>query len=202
MSRSTQLAIALGTGGPSRLDDFSFEAASWWLTAHEGRPGHDLQFSRMVETGVSTARAVYAFNSTNAEGWGFYAESLIEPYVPAEARLALLQARLMRAAHAFLDPELNLGLVTPEEAKRVMTEDVVFSEAWANSCVQRYSVWMPGQAGSYFYGDLRLREVRGEAQAAWGAAFTLRRFHDSVIAQGLVPHQLLRLAVLAERPKD
>src|SRR6185436_7560333 len=26
------------------MDDFTFEAASWPLTAHEGRPGHELQF--------------------------------------------------------------------------------------------------------------------------------------------------------------
>lgn len=186
------------TGPAGALDDFSFEAATWWLTAHEGRPGHDLQFSRMVELGVSTARAVYANNSANAEGWGLYAESLIEPYVPAEARLAIVQARLMRAAHAFLDPELNLGLITPQEARRVMTEDVVFSDAWATSSIQRYTVWMPGQAPSYLYGYLRLLELRREAEHAWGSSYSPRRFHDFVISQGLLPHGLLLRAVRSQ----
>ena len=53
-----------------KFDDFTYAAASWTLLAHEGRPGHELQFDAMVERGISTARALYAFNSTNVEGWG------------------------------------------------------------------------------------------------------------------------------------
>src|SRR5256885_7528931 len=66
------------------VDDFTAEAAAWTLTAHEARPGHELQFAAMVEGGVSLARAAFAFNSTNAEGWGLYAESLMIPYFPLE----------------------------------------------------------------------------------------------------------------------
>lgn len=33
----------------------------------------------MVERGVSIARAAFAFNGANAEGWGLYAESLVLP---------------------------------------------------------------------------------------------------------------------------
>ncbi|MGH8481389.1 MAG: DUF885 family protein, partial [Nevskiaceae bacterium] len=68
-----------------RMDDFTHEAGSWSLTAHEARPGHELQFSAMVEKGISTARAVFAFNSVNVEGWGLYAEAEVQPYLPAEA---------------------------------------------------------------------------------------------------------------------
>src|SRR6266850_3022994 len=68
-------------------DDFTAEAAAWTMTAHEARPGHELQFAAMVERGVSIARAAFAFNSTNAEGWGLYAESLMLPYFPADGQL-------------------------------------------------------------------------------------------------------------------
>ena len=43
-------------------DDFTFDAAAWTLTAHEARPGHELQFDSMLEHGVSLARVRYAFN--------------------------------------------------------------------------------------------------------------------------------------------
>ena len=102
----------------------------------------------------------------------------------------------MRAAHAFLDPEINLGMITPEEAERVMREDVVFSDAWAKSSVQRYLVWWPGQAPSYFYGDYRLRELHHDAMVAWGALFSELRFNDAVTAQGFLPYKLLREALL------
>jgi uncharacterized protein (DUF885 family) len=57
------------TGKALRFDDFSHQGAAWTLTAHEARPGHELQFAKMLEAGVSTARAVFAFNSVNVEGW-------------------------------------------------------------------------------------------------------------------------------------
>jgi uncharacterized protein (DUF885 family) len=63
------LNIPSATGGAEdKYDDFTFDAVAWTLTAHEARPGHELQFDSMVEHGVSLARALYAFNSTNAEG--------------------------------------------------------------------------------------------------------------------------------------
>jgi uncharacterized protein (DUF885 family) len=99
-----------------RMDDFTFEAASWTLACHEARPGHEMQFSAMVENGVSIARAVFAFNSTNVEGWGLYSEYILFPYMPAEGQLISLQLRMMRAARAFLDPELQAGKITPAEA--------------------------------------------------------------------------------------
>src|SRR5258708_8269461 len=47
------------------VDDFTAEAAAWSLTAHDARPGHELQFPAMVEAAVSIALAPCAFNSTN-----------------------------------------------------------------------------------------------------------------------------------------
>ena len=181
-----------------RLDDFSYPAASWVLAAHEGRPGHDLQFSTMVEKKLTTARAIFADNSTNAEGWGLYAEELVRPYLPPEGQLICLQFRLMRAAHAFLDIELNLGLTTREEARRVLMEDAAFSRAWADQSVERYTFIMPAQAPSYFYGFMRLSELRADTGRAMGARFNLQSFHDFVLAQGLAPPASIRRAVFDE----
>lgn len=182
--------------GAAGYDDFNFDAASWWLTAHEGRPGHDLQSATIAAHPSSVARSVIAFNSTNAEGWGLYAEGLIAPFVPPEARLVVLQARLMRAAHAFLDIELNLGLIGPDEVRRVMVDEVGFSPAWAETCVQRYTTLMPGQAPSYFYGYVRLIELRRAAEARFGARFDPRAFHDAYLAQGMLPPDLMAKVIL------
>lgn len=75
-----------GQDAGSRYDDFNFAAAAWTLSAHEGRPGHDLQFAAMVERGLSLARTLFAFNSVNVEGWALYAEAEMVPYEPAEGR--------------------------------------------------------------------------------------------------------------------
>src|SRR6266850_2124838 len=181
-----------------KLDDFTHTAASWTLTAHEARPGHELQFASMIEHGVSDARAVYAFNSTNVEGWGLYAEAISKPYMPPDGQLISLQARLQRAARAFLDPELQSGKVTPQEAKRVLMQDVMLSDAMANQEVERYTFRSPGQATSYFYGYLRLMELRSDVEKAQGSKFNQQQFHDYILAQGLLPPNLLRKAVLVK----
>lgn len=186
------------TNGDATFDDFGFDGGMWWLTAHEGRPGHDLQYSKMAEHRPSRARREFAARTATVEGWGLYAESLIEPLVPNDARLAILQARMMRAAHAFLDIELNLGVIDESEVRRVMVEDVGFSRAWADACIRRYKVLMPGQAPSYFYGYQQLLNLRHETELRFGSRFEVKAFHDAVIEQGLLPLRLLRLAILSE----
>ncbi len=181
-----------------RTDDFTFDAATWTLTVHEARPGHELQFTRMLENGVSIARAVYAFNSANVEGWALYAESEMKPYLPLEGQLGSLQHRMLRAARAFLDPMLNLGQITPEQARRVLMEDVVLSEGMAKQEVDRYTFRAPGQATSYFVGYQSMLETRLRAELALGGHLDRQRFNDFILSQGLLPPGLRLRAVLEE----
>jgi hypothetical protein len=185
-------------GAALKYDDFTFAAASWTLTAHEARPGHELQFDSMVEHGVSLARALFAFNSVNVEGWGLYAEWFMLPYMPDDGQLVSLQLRLLRAARAFLDPELQEGKVTPQQAMEVLQNDVVCSKAFATEEVERFTFRMPGQAVSYFDGYIRLLAIRKSAEQALGAKFNQQRFHDFILSQGLLPPDLLRKAVTEE----
>jgi len=180
------------------FDDFTHEAGPWSITAHEARPGHELQFAKMIETGVSTARAVFAFNSVNVEGWALYAEAEMQPYEPLDGQLFALQARAMRAARAFLDPMVNLGEITPEGVKAFLMSDVGLSEGMATQEMQRYTFRAPGQATSYFYGYQRLMETRQAAEVTLGNKFDRQKFNDFVLAQGLVPPSLLRKAVMEE----
>lgn len=176
-------------------DDFTFKAAAWSLTAHEGRPGHELQFAAMVERGVSLARSLFAFNSVNVEGWALYAESEMLPYEPPAGQFAAYQMRLMRAARAWLDPMLNLGLITRERAHDVLVHEVGLSEAMARQELDRYTFDSPGQATAYFYGYLRLQQLRLQTELALGDKFDRKAFNDFVIGQGLLPPAQLAEAV-------
>ncbi|HMK30384.1 MAG TPA: DUF885 family protein, partial [Terriglobales bacterium] len=134
----------------------------------------------------------------NVEGWGLYSEYIMQPYMPPDGQLISLQARLQRAARAFLDPELEAGKITPEQAKRALTQDVALSDAMANQEVERYMFWAPGQATSYFYGYTKLVGLRKDAQQALGKNFDQQKFHDFILAQGLLPPPMLRKAVMDE----
>lgn len=184
--------------GSWQQNDNTYEAGAWALTAHEARPGHELQFSRMLETGVSNARAIFAFNSANVEGWGLYAEAIAKPHLPLEAQLISLQYRLMRAARMFLDPMLNLGRISPADAKRLLLEDVVIEEDWAQNEIERYTYRLPGQATAYYYGYVHLQALRTETELLLRDRFDQQAFHDFILAQGLLPPALLRKAVIED----
>ncbi len=180
------------------MDDFNYDAIAWTLTAHEARPGHELQFASMLEQGVSTARVVFALNSANVEGWALYAEAVLKKYLPPEGQLGALQMRMMREARAFLDPMLNLGMIEPEAAKRFLMEEVMLSEPMAKQEVDRYTFQAPGQATSYFYGYSRLNAVRTRLELALAGKFDEHRYHDFIVAQGPLPFDLLEQSVNEE----
>ncbi|MBU1755458.1 MAG: DUF885 domain-containing protein [Alphaproteobacteria bacterium] len=187
------------TAGPEdAYDDFNHAAASWTLSAHEGRPGHEMQFAALVEQGVSLARLLYAFNSVNVEGWALYAEAEMLPYEPIEGQFIAQQFRLLRAARAFLDPMLNLGLISREEAGRILSEDALFSPGMVKQELDRYTFRSPGQAGSYYYGYRKLIDLRMETEIALGADFEEKAFNDFLLSQGIIPLELMAQAVREE----
>jgi len=184
-------------GNWQQTDD-TYEAGAWTLTAHEARPGHEMQFSSIVESGVSITRAIFAFNSANVEGWGLYAEAIVRPYLPLEGQLISLQYRLMRAGRMFLDPMLNLGMITPEEAKRLIIEDVAIGESWAQNEIERYTYRMPGQATAYYYGYNKMQALRAQTELKLADKFDQQAFHDYVLEQGMLPPDILRKSVMEE----
>lgn len=179
-------------------DDFNFPAASWTLSAHEARPGHEMQFAALVKQGVSLARLLYAFNSTNVEGWALYAEAEMLPLVPIEGQLIALQFRQLRAARAMLDPLLNLGLISREEAGKVLRDEVGFSPGMVKQELDRYQFRAPGQAGSYYYGYRKLIDLRVETELLLGDKFDRLAFNDFLLGQGIIPLDLIAKAVREE----
>jgi uncharacterized protein (DUF885 family) len=179
-------------------EDFVNEGESWTLTAHEARPGHDLQFTSMVDNGVSIARSIFADNSANVEGWAVYMEAIMEPYEPLDGQLFSLDDRLLRISRAFLDPMLNLGLMKPEEAQAFLVHEIVLSESDAKEEVERYTYRAPGQAAAYFYGYMSLRELRERTELAMRANFNEKAYHDFILSQGLLPLNLVAEAIQDE----
>jgi hypothetical protein len=189
------VALSAADGTSLQYDDFNFDAARWTLSAHEGRPGHELQFTAMIERGVSLARTMFAFNSVNVEGWALYAEAEMVPHEPLDGQLIALQFRLMRAARAMLDPMINLGQIDRESAGRILRDKVGLSEAMIKQELDRYTFNAPGQAGAYFYGYSRILELRMETEIALGDKFDRLAFNNFLLDQGLLPPDLLAKAV-------
>jgi len=182
-------------GDSAAFDDFNYGAVRWTLSAHEGRPGHELQFSALIDNGVSVARSLFAFNSVNIEGWALYAEAEVLPYEPPEGQLIALQFRLLRAARAMLDPMLNLGMIERAQAGKLLRDEVCVSDPMTQQELDRYTFDAPGQATSYFYGYSRISALRAEAELMLAERFDRKAFNDFVLAQGMLPPALLEVAV-------
>lgn len=181
-----------------KIDDFTFRAVGWPLIVHEGRPGHELQFASMVEKGVSLARVLFALNSVNVEGWALYMENEMLPYLPVEGQFSTLWSRLARSARAFLDPGLQTGKISREQAMKILREDVGLSEAMARSELERYTFRAPGQATSYYCGYVRMLELRMDTELIMGNKFDRQAYHNFLLSQGALPPRLLQKAVMEQ----
>ena len=179
-------------------NDFTNPAMSWTLTVHEGRPGHDLQFATIKNQNLSRARTDFARNATSIEGWATYTEAMMLPYLPLEGQFMSLQFQLLRAARAFLEPELQLGKITTADASKVLTTDAGFSRFFAQQEIKRYTTIFPGQAPAYFYGSQQLLQLRSQVEEMLGKEFTLKKFHDFVLSQGFLTPKLLKRAFLQQ----
>jgi uncharacterized protein (DUF885 family) len=167
------------------------------IAYHEGLPGHHMQISIAQElTGVPTFRRQAGFGAYS-EGWGLYSEWLAREmpgtYQDPYSRFGQLGSEIWRAIRLVVDTGLHSKGWSEEQAVQYFLANSAITEAQARSEIRRYMV-IPGQATSYKIGMLRIQELRRKAEAALGAKFDIRAFHDTILGGGAMP-----LTVLEQR---
>ena len=78
---------------------------------------------------------------------------------------------------------------------RVLMEEVMEDELNAQTEVDRYTFRMPGQATAYYYGYENMQALRAQTELRLKEAFDQKAFHDFILAQGLLPSELLAKSV-------
>ena len=167
------------------------------LTLHESSPGHSLQGSLAAEhEGLPDFRR-YTYISAYGEGWALYSEKLgieMGMYDTPYDYFGYLTYQMWRASRLVVDTGVHHLGWTRERAQAFLRDNTALSEHEIETEVDRYIGW-PGQALSYYLGEMSIVRSREKAEKALGQDFDIRAFHDAILALGSVPLPVLEQRV-------
>jgi len=167
------------------------------LASHEAVPGHHLQIALQQElTGVPNFRRFSGFTAF-VEGWALYSESLGKEmgfYKDPYSEFGRLSYDMWRACRLVVDTGIHWKGWTRQQAIDYMAANSALTITNITNEVDRYIAW-PGQALAYKTGQMKIRELRSEAERELGMKFDVRQFHDVVLATGSVPLPILEANV-------
>jgi uncharacterized protein (DUF885 family) len=163
------------------------------LTLHESAPGHAFQLPLALEHKQQPEFRQHTYLSAYGEGWALYCELLgleMGMYETPYERFGMLNYQIWRAARLVIDTGIHSEGWSRERAVTYLRDFTALPEHEINTEVDRYIAW-PAQALSYYLGEDAILKARARAQAALGADFNLRAFHDAVLELGSVPIPVL-----------
>jgi uncharacterized protein (DUF885 family) len=188
-----------GRGGPGTywVNTYNLPARPLYslpaMTLHESAPGHAFQIPLAQEQqGVPPFRRAYI--SAYGEGWALYTERLgteMDIYETPYEVFGMLSYQAWRASRLVVDTGIHAKGWTREQAQNYLLQNTALSKHEVETEVDRYISW-PGQALSYYLGQMAIQEARARAEKALGSKFDIRHFHDTVLQVGSVPLPVLQ----------
>jgi uncharacterized protein (DUF885 family) len=169
------------------------------LTLHECVPGHSHQAAMALEAPDRPAFRRETYFSGYGEGWGLYAEWLgtkLGMYRTSYEEFGRETFEMWRAARLVIDTGLHDLGWSRQQAIDYLASHTALAKLDIEIEVDRYISW-PGQALAYKLGEMKMRDLRGTAEAELGARFDQRRFHDTLLNMGSVPLPAMDREMLA-----
>ncbi|MFC6622656.1 DUF885 family protein [Novosphingobium panipatense] len=184
-----------GRGGPGiyLVNTYNLPSRPFYsqvaLTLHESAPGHAMQMPLAAENKDLPAFRRMTYLSAYGEGWALYSEALGEDmgmYETPYDLFGMLSYQAWRASRLVVDTGIHAFGWSREQAQTYLRENTALSDHEIETEVDRYISW-PGQALSYYMGQLAFVNGRAKAEKALGAKFDIRAFHDAMLELGGVP---------------
>ncbi|OAF16577.1 hypothetical protein AYJ54_05335 [Bradyrhizobium centrolobii] len=166
---------------------------------HEGAPGHHFQIARALEqTDLPTFRRNASFTAYT-EGWAVYCEKLAKEagmYQDPYDDFGRVAFELWRAVRLVVDTGIHAQRWNRDQVVDYLRKNTLNTERDIHAEVDRYFTH-PGQACAYKIGQLKISSLRQQAEAKLGRTFDIRDFHETVLAAGSLPLDMLETEVRA-----
>ena len=170
----------------------------WSISIHEVYPGHFLHYQHLRKVQSKARKSILFAPASFVEGWAHYCEQMmIEAGFGRQdygIQLGQLAESLIRLARFIVCIKLHTEDMSVEQGVRFFREEAFMEETSARREAER-GTFDPTYL-VYSVGKLMLLKLRQDYKAQQGKAFSLRTFHDTLLAQGTAPFWLHRQLML------
>ena len=176
---------------------YNIKARGKWamesLFLHEAIPGHHFQIMLQRENEDLPKFRRFGRFTAYSEGWGLYAESLgkeLGVYTDPYQYFGGLNAELWRSIRLVVDTGMHAKQWSRQDVLDYMYANSAVAEVRAVAEAERFMA-IPGQALAYKIGQLKIREIRNNAEARLGDKFSVKDFHTQILQDGPMPLSML-----------
>jgi uncharacterized protein (DUF885 family) len=195
------------TWAPDRQDehlrDYNYPTL-WSISIHEVYPGHFLHYQHLRRVESKARKSILFAPASFVEGWAHYCEQMmVEAGFGRDdygVKLGQLAEALIRLARFIVCIKLHTEDMSVEQGVRFFREEAFMEEAGARREAER-GTFDPTYL-VYSAGKLMLLKLRNDYKQQQGKAFSLRGFHDTLLANGTAPFWLHRQLMLGEDSGD
>jgi uncharacterized protein (DUF885 family) len=181
------------------LRDFNY-GALWSISIHEVFPGHFLHYQHLRNVDSKLRKSILFSSTAFVEGWAHYCEQMMieEGFRKNDhlVRLGQLAEALIRLCRFIVGIRLHCEDLSVEQGVRFFREEAFLEEPSARREAER-GTFDPSYI-LYTAGKLMILKLREDYKAHAGAGYSLREFHDTLLANGTVPLWLHRALMLGE----
>ncbi len=169
------------------------------LFLHEAIPGHHFQISLQQENKALPQFRKFNWFGAYGEGWALYCESMgkeLGLYTDPYQYFGMLSSEMHRAIRLVVDTGIHSKDWSREKAIAYSLENEAESKESITAEIERYMA-IPGQALSYKIGQLKILELRKNAETKMGNKFDIKKFHEKMLESGVMPLALLESKIVA-----
>ena len=172
----------------------------WNISIHEVFPGHFLQHQHLRQVASKVRKSILFAPASFVEGWAHYCEQMMVEAGfkrgDASLKLGQLAKSLVRLARFVVAIRVHCDDLSVEQGMRFFRDEAFLEEATARREAER-ATFDPTYL-VYSVGKLMMLKLRRDYKEQLGGKFSLRTFHDAVLANGSAPFWAHRRLLLGE----